>query len=99
MRPKVVPRTPLEYEELMVQCWDADPLKRPDAKTLWKKLNDINIHYQSHQSIDEEPFPSDVDVRLNTNANTSSSFLDSLVKKFNSKVYIFEEPKNATSGK
>ena len=30
MRPKIVPGTPLEYKGLMEQCWDADPLKRPD---------------------------------------------------------------------
>jgi hypothetical protein len=23
-RPSIVPRTPLEYKNLMVQCWDAD---------------------------------------------------------------------------
>ena len=30
MRPKVIPGTPIEYQNLMEQCWDADPLKRPD---------------------------------------------------------------------
>src|SRR4051794_34577343 len=30
MRPKVVSKTPLEYKSLMEQCWNADPLKRPD---------------------------------------------------------------------
>ncbi|CAI2198491.1 10078_t:CDS:1, partial [Funneliformis geosporum] len=30
MRPNIVSGTPLEYKKLMVQCWDADPLKRPD---------------------------------------------------------------------
>src|SRR3954453_57962 len=30
MRPKVIPGTPLTYKELMEQCWDADPTKRPD---------------------------------------------------------------------
>ncbi|CAI2164171.1 10820_t:CDS:2 [Funneliformis geosporum] len=27
MRPKIVSGTPLEYANLMVQCWDADPFK------------------------------------------------------------------------
>ena len=27
MRPKILPETPLEYNKLMKQCWDADPLK------------------------------------------------------------------------
>src|SRR5436305_5760879 len=30
IRPKTVSGTPLEYKNLMMQCWDADPLKRPD---------------------------------------------------------------------
>ncbi|EXX74097.1 hypothetical protein RirG_054310 [Rhizophagus irregularis DAOM 197198w] len=34
IRPKIVPGTPLEYKNLMKQCWDADPSKRPDIKTL-----------------------------------------------------------------
>ena len=38
MRPKVVSGTPMEYQSLMEQCWDADPLKRPDRKTLLKKI-------------------------------------------------------------
>ncbi|EXX58607.1 polo kinase CDC5 [Rhizophagus irregularis DAOM 197198w] len=29
IRPRIVSGTPLEYESLMKQCWDADPLKRP----------------------------------------------------------------------
>src|SRR5437763_115750 len=50
MRPKVVPGTPLEYKSLMEQCWDADPLKRPNAYTLRVKINEINLHYQNIQS-------------------------------------------------
>src|SRR5687767_4348471 len=42
IRPKIVSETPLEYEILMKQCWDADPLKRPDAITLWRKIKDMN---------------------------------------------------------
>ncbi|CAI2165313.1 9942_t:CDS:1 [Funneliformis geosporum] len=34
MRPNIVSNIPLEYKKLMIQCWDADPLKRPDALTL-----------------------------------------------------------------
>ncbi|RIA96653.1 hypothetical protein C1645_754324 [Glomus cerebriforme] len=38
IRPKIVPETPLEYKNLMEQCWDADPLKRPDHYTLKNRL-------------------------------------------------------------
>ncbi|RIA96676.1 kinase-like domain-containing protein, partial [Glomus cerebriforme] len=34
IRPKIISGTPLEYESLMKQCWDADPLKRPDIYAL-----------------------------------------------------------------
>ncbi|CAI2187077.1 10053_t:CDS:1, partial [Funneliformis geosporum] len=37
----IVSDTPLEYRNLMVQCWDADPLKRPDAETLWIEFLEI----------------------------------------------------------
>ncbi|RIA87479.1 hypothetical protein C1645_777205, partial [Glomus cerebriforme] len=33
IRPKIVPETPLEYKNLMEQCWNADPLKIPDIYT------------------------------------------------------------------
>src|SRR5204863_2572731 len=47
MRPKVVSGTPIEYQSLMEQCWDADPLKRPDSYPLRKKIREINLHYQN----------------------------------------------------
>src|SRR2546423_10933872 len=50
MRPKIVPGTPLEYKSLMEQCWDADPLKRPDINTLNRKFSEINSHYQNTSS-------------------------------------------------
>ena len=37
-RPKIVPAgTPLKYKELMEQCWDADPTKRPYIIIKWQK--------------------------------------------------------------
>src|SRR5581483_1548384 len=47
MRPKIVSEIPLEYKNLMEQCWDADPLKRPDTYTLRLKLNEIYLLYQN----------------------------------------------------
>ncbi|POG65748.1 kinase-like domain-containing protein, partial [Rhizophagus irregularis DAOM 181602=DAOM 197198] len=34
MRPKILSDTPLEYKNLMIQCWDADPVKRPNVSRL-----------------------------------------------------------------
>jgi serine/threonine protein kinase len=51
MRPKIVPETPLKYKELMVQCWDADPTKRPDINTLYNKIIKMNrLNYQNESS-------------------------------------------------
>src|SRR6266542_6323158 len=47
IRPKILPGTPLKYKMLMKQCWDADPLKRPDVYTLGKKINEISLYYQN----------------------------------------------------
>ncbi|CAI2169664.1 20089_t:CDS:2, partial [Funneliformis geosporum] len=41
MRPQIVQGTPTEYKNLMIQCWDADPLKRYDIKNLHDKITEI----------------------------------------------------------
>ena len=90
MKPNVLPGTPLEYKNLMEQCWDADPLKRPDIRTIRYKMNEINLHYQNIQSELTQP---EVNKTYN-NLKTSS-------KLFTSKVHQFEnmpEPRNATEG-
>jgi serine/threonine protein kinase len=92
MRPKIVPGTPLEYKELMVQCWDADPTKRPDADTLCDKISEINrLNYQNESN--ENKINDTISFETN---NTSTSG-----RLFTSKVYQFKnfpEPKNATEG-
>ncbi|POG60728.1 kinase-like domain-containing protein, partial [Rhizophagus irregularis DAOM 181602=DAOM 197198] len=47
LSPKIVPGTPLEYKNLMVQCWDADPLKRLDIYTFWRRMQRFNIDCQN----------------------------------------------------
>ncbi|POG60611.1 kinase-like domain-containing protein [Rhizophagus irregularis DAOM 181602=DAOM 197198] len=54
IRPKIIPGTPLEYKDLMIQCWDADPSKRPDIITLRSKIREINYFYQSKSNQSEE---------------------------------------------
>uniref|UniRef100_U9U2M0 Serine-threonine/tyrosine-protein kinase catalytic domain-containing protein n=1 Tax=Rhizophagus irregularis (strain DAOM 181602 / DAOM 197198 / MUCL 43194) TaxID=747089 RepID=U9U2M0_RHIID len=87
IRPKIVPGTPLEYKNLMKECWDADPLKRPDINTLRKKMQKINLYYQN---MSDELFKSEMD---NLEANYTSKRL------FISKVHNFEnllESRNST---
>ncbi|GES78413.1 kinase-like domain-containing protein [Rhizophagus clarus] len=51
MRPKIIPGTPLEYKKLMVQCWEADPTKRPDINTLFNEIAKINrLNYQNESN-------------------------------------------------
>ncbi|POG63028.1 kinase-like domain-containing protein [Rhizophagus irregularis DAOM 181602=DAOM 197198] len=94
IRPKIVPGTPLEYKNLMKECWDADPLKRPDAYTLCKKIEKINLYYQN---MSDELFKSEMDnLEMNkVEENYTSSRL------FTSKIHNFgnlHEPRNATEG-
>ncbi|GBC00761.1 hypothetical protein RclHR1_03970003 [Rhizophagus clarus] len=92
MRPKIVPGTPLEYKSLMKQCWDADPSKRPDVVTLWKKINEINLHYQNKSNYLLTLLPVN-----NDNLEVMSSVEN--YTSTTSKLYHFDnfpEPKNAT---
>ncbi|CAB4418065.1 unnamed protein product [Rhizophagus irregularis] len=91
MRPKIVPGTPLEYKNLMKQCWDADPSKRPDIVTLDEKINEINLFYQnkSNESLTQPEENNNFEIEN----YTSSS------KLFTSKLHQFDnlpEPRNAT---
>ncbi|EXX64935.1 polo kinase CDC5 [Rhizophagus irregularis DAOM 197198w] len=89
IRPKILSEIPLKYKSLMEQCWDANPLKRPDAKTLNKKINEIKSYYQNNSN--ELP-------QLITKLDKKTSNILSS-KLFTSKIHKFEnlpEPKNAT---
>ncbi|CAB5212682.1 unnamed protein product [Rhizophagus irregularis] len=111
MRPKTIPDTPLEYKELMEQCWDANPTKRPDMSTLFNKISDLLRLYLQNEN--EQRIISKVtsinnpqlDTRFNVNSSsTNSSFFENFSASssnwnISSKVYNFEnlpEPKNAT---
>jgi hypothetical protein len=96
MRPKIVSGTPLEYKSLMKQCWNADPLKRPDADTLWEKIQKFYLSYQNMSNIS---FQSETNNDYLEANYTSTSKLFS--KLFTSKIHEFKnlpEPKNATEG-
>ncbi|PKC74581.1 hypothetical protein RhiirA1_436819 [Rhizophagus irregularis] len=92
IRPKIVLGTPVEYKNLMEQCWDADPSKRPDIKTLAFKVQKMNLYYQN---MTDESFQSEINRNLELDkANSSASSV-----LFTSKIHQFEnlpEPRNAT---
>ncbi|CAB4422022.1 unnamed protein product [Rhizophagus irregularis] len=85
IRPKIVPGTPLEYENLMKECWDADPLKRPNADALETKIRKINFDYQN---MSDELFKSKIDdLKMNKveeNYTSSGLFTRTLQKTSNS---------------
>ncbi|PKY29799.1 hypothetical protein RhiirB3_418279, partial [Rhizophagus irregularis] len=76
----------------MKECWDADPLKRPDSDALETKIKKINLNYQN---MSDELFKSEMDnLEMNKiEENYTSSSL------FTSKIHNFgnlPEPRNAT---
>ena len=98
IRPRIVPGTPLEYESLMKQCWDADPLKRLDSYTLWKKLREINLYYLNKS---DEQTQSEINTDFEMNKISSVVINYTSSRLFTSKVHQFEnfpEPRNATEG-
>jgi serine/threonine protein kinase len=98
MRPKIVTETPLEYENLMKQCWDADPSKRPDLRTLWRRMMRINLDYQN---MSDDLFKSNTSNNLKINKANDLETNYTIRRLFTSKVHYLEnlsEPRNATKG-
>ncbi|RIA78759.1 hypothetical protein C1645_842397 [Glomus cerebriforme] len=92
IRPRIISGTPLEYESLMKQCWDADPLKRPKINTIKNKIKEI---YRLYQNMSNE-LEANNNLEMNKTSNLETSYTSRL---FTSKVHQFEnfpEPRNAT---
>ncbi|EXX51651.1 Ipl1p [Rhizophagus irregularis DAOM 197198w] len=95
MRPKIVPGTPLEYKNLMKQCWDADPSKRPYSNTLWNKIHEINLFYQneSNESLTQSEESNNFEIeRLPEPKNATEEEQEA----FHSKSYKFYIPDNVS---
>ncbi|GBC04873.1 hypothetical protein RclHR1_05910006 [Rhizophagus clarus] len=89
IRPKIIFEIPSKFKSLMEQCWDANPLKRPNINTLRNKIREIKTYY--HNKPDELPPIKEV-----LNKETSNNISN---KPFTSKIHKFAnlpEPKNAT---
>ncbi|RGB36130.1 kinase-like domain-containing protein [Rhizophagus diaphanus] len=98
MRPKIIPGTPLEYKELMEQCWDANPTKRPDIRTLSYKFRDLIRSYSQNEN-EHSKIMSINNSQSNTRFNVNSSSTNCSSWNISSRVYNFKnlpEPKNAT---
>ena len=44
-RPKIIPGTPKNYEELMKKCWDPDPTRRPAAEKVFDEILGFLVTY------------------------------------------------------
>ncbi|CAB4403743.1 unnamed protein product [Rhizophagus irregularis] len=89
IRPKIISEIPSEYKSLMEQCWDANPLKRPDIDTLRNKMNEIKSYYRNN--------PNELPQSIIKVDKKTSNIMSS--KIFTSKIHSFDnlpEPKNAT---
>ncbi|GBC31772.2 kinase-like domain-containing protein [Rhizophagus irregularis DAOM 181602=DAOM 197198] len=84
MRPKIKSGTPLLYQELMEQCWDVDPKKRPDTDTLWSK-----IHKMNKACYEENTNSNDIIINSQLN-NISPSTINLSVERF-SEIHTFED--------
>jgi serine/threonine protein kinase len=84
IRPKIIPDTPLEYKNLMIQCWDANPLNRPDMETLQDEIRELNLYYQKNSNElnqSKENNSLEINTSLESYANS---------RLFTSKVHQFE---------
>jgi serine/threonine protein kinase len=102
MRPKIMPKTPLEYKKLMEQCWHADPTKRPDINYLYNKILEIRkLYYQNDQNEQLQTNNDNINniqVLVTSSNCTSATTTDSLDKD-SSKFENLPEIRNVTEGK
>ncbi|RGB36184.1 kinase-like domain-containing protein [Rhizophagus diaphanus] len=102
-RPEVLPGTPLEYRELMEQCWDADLTKRPDINTLFNKIKHIyKSYFQNENEVEQQiNYVTTINnAQLCTSSNVSHSFSNSIYRN-SSKVYNLRDllsQENSTKG-
>ncbi|PKY32748.1 hypothetical protein RhiirB3_375219, partial [Rhizophagus irregularis] len=92
IRPKIVQGTPLEYKNLMKQCWDADPSKRPDIVTLDNKISEINLSYQSKSNESLTQPEENNNSEMENHTSSSKVFTSSKLNQFDN----LPEPRNAT---
>ncbi|RIA96681.1 kinase-like domain-containing protein [Glomus cerebriforme] len=88
LRPKIDPKIPLKYVELMKKCWNANPSERPKIDTLVNEIKEINkLEYNVNESSSNY---------LKVNENSSLKITSRL---FTSKLHNFRKlpnPRNAT---
>ncbi|PKY59099.1 kinase-like protein [Rhizophagus irregularis] len=87
MRPKMISEVPLKYKNLMEQCWDADPLERPNVYKLQKNIEEIKLYYRNNPNE-----LSQLKAKIDKEANYTNTSKEQ--EAFHSKLYDFNIPKN-----
>ncbi|PKY51693.1 hypothetical protein RhiirA4_468869, partial [Rhizophagus irregularis] len=86
--------------ELMEQCWDADPTKRPDIDTLYDEMESLYRSYLNNENDEQQTNTSIDNFQLNINISISSTnSINSFFRNSSSRIYYFKdlpEPRNAT---
>jgi hypothetical protein len=72
LRPKIVEGTPDFYADIMQQCWNSDPLQRPDASLLPKLFEEMMCK-MSDDDIDSLKSGFQSDIVKNSNENSTKS--------------------------
>ncbi|RHZ79129.1 hypothetical protein Glove_151g89 [Diversispora epigaea] len=105
-RPKIYKYIPLEYANLMKQCWDADPDNRPNTKILKKNMRSLvkSLYEEMDQEQPKSSFTENKDKQViknnKSNKNKGNESKGSEINKVQtSKLYTFNfpiKPRNAT---
>ncbi|GES83304.1 kinase-like domain-containing protein [Rhizophagus clarus] len=95
MRPQILSDTPLEYKNLMEQCWDTDPSKRPDIGILLKEIQEMKNFSFEKITNDENNDKNIIIKKFFKNFNICQSFKSKKktafkVNKYESRVYLSE---------
>ncbi|GES84189.1 kinase-like domain-containing protein [Rhizophagus clarus] len=82
--------TPSKYKEIMAQCWDPDPLKRPNVITLHKMIMNLSKSIILNESNDDKKSKRYLSLPSFLQSISESSLKINTSSLFTSKVYHFE---------
>ncbi|RHZ84432.1 hypothetical protein Glove_82g76 [Diversispora epigaea] len=98
-RPKIHKEIPQEYVTLMKQCWDANPDNRPDAITIYKKMESSIRQFYTEKNNLKSKIKNFFKLKSFKNKNKPIIKNTQLIKNTKSQVYTFSiqnQPRNAT---
>ncbi|RIA81736.1 kinase-like domain-containing protein [Glomus cerebriforme] len=98
IRPKIVSGTPFEYKSLIEQCWDTNPLKRPNILVLWSKFKEMILSYDQNNNLGTNEI-SNIETNYTSsyqfeNLPESKNATEEQQEAFHSRPYNFSIPNN-----